>query len=98
MKDAIDKFWFGIVFGILNSFLGFFLFAYIWSLVYNEHIKTFIYDAFLNTDLFKDKIITVSVIFNVFVFYFFMRWEYYRLCKGLLTVIILAIPFIVYYY
>ena len=98
MKATLNRVWVGLLMGVFNSVLGFFLFAYFWALSNNRSISHFINDAFLGTDLFKDKIITVSVIFNVFVFYLFMRWEFYKLCKGLLTTIILAIPFIVYYY
>lgn len=87
----------GLAIGMLGMVTGFFILAVIWALYSKMSVGYFIDKIFLSTDLFKDKILTVSVLFNVFLFYISNRAEYYRTSRGILLSVLLAVPFIIYF-
>jgi hypothetical protein len=98
-KQRFDKVWVGVVLGILGALTGFVLFGFVWS-VGTEHSFTFyIKDVFTGiTSMFQDKIVTISILIDVVLFYFFLRKNWYNLCKGLLAVVILSVPVALYLY
>jgi len=87
----------GLGLGILGMVVGFFLLAIVWAVLNKMSVGYFIEKIFLSTDLFKDKILTVSILFNVFIFYVSNRAEYYRTSRGILLAVLLVVPFIIYY-
>jgi hypothetical protein len=50
------------------------------------------------TDTFHDKLVTVSILIDVILFFIMIRKDYYEFCKGLLAVVIIAVPIAVYLY
>jgi hypothetical protein len=87
----------GLGIGMVGMVIGFLLLAIVWALLNKMSVSYFIEKIFLSTDLFKDKILTVSVLFNVFIFYISNRAEYYRTSRGILLAVLLVVPFIIYY-
>lgn len=92
-----DHFMAGFVAGLLGTVLGFFILAIVWARVNKMSVAYFIDEIFIKSDLFKDKILTVSVLLNVVTFYFSNRAGYYRMSKGLLAAVLLVVPFIIYF-
>jgi len=99
-KEKLDKFWLGLLLGFAGAFGGFFIFAFLWSLVNETTVKDFIDNVFFNSGpiQFQDKIVSVSMIADILLFYLFMRMSWYNVCKGLLAVVICAVPVVIYLY
>jgi len=98
MKNKLNNIWLGIIAGILGAFIGFYGFALGWSLINDRTVSYFINDVFLNSDLFKDKIITVSILFDVLLFFMAIRLNMINFAKGVLGVVITSLPIIIYFY
>jgi hypothetical protein len=75
--------------------IGFLLFGIYWSFSNNTDLAYFTKTVFLDTAFYQDKIITVSVLFDVLLFFVFMQMHYYNLCKGILGVVIVTVPVVV---
>lgn len=98
MKNKLNKLWIGVISGILGAIIGFYVFAFGWSFVNDRAVSYFINDVFLNSDLFKDKIVTVSILFDVLLFFLAIRWNMINFAKGVLGVVITSLPIIIYFY
>jgi hypothetical protein len=97
VKHRLDSTPVGMIAGVLGMVTGFFILAFVWSLMNKMSVGYFIDEIFIESDLFKDKIITVSVLFNVVVFWLANRAEWYRFNRGVLAVVLLAVPVIIYF-
>jgi hypothetical protein len=97
-KDRFDKLWIGILVGIVGAALGFLGFGFAWSAMNDTDFNYFYHDVFLNTGFYQDKIITVSILLDVLLFYLFMRINWLNICKGLLGVVIVSVPVVIYFY
>lgn len=94
LKKKLDKIWVGIVFGLLGVVVGFFVFGLYWVTANDSTMGYFVETVFLSTDFFQHKIVTVSVLFDVLLFFIFMQMKYYNFCKGLLGVVIVSVPIV----
>ena len=98
-KSKFDKIWVGFVLGIIGAAIGFLLFGIIWSIGTDHSFTYYIEDVFTGiTSYFQDKVVTISILIDVVLFYFFLRIHWYNLCKGLLAVVILSVPVALYLY
>ena len=97
MGRKFDHFGLGALVGLTGSIVGYVLFAWIWAMVNNSSIIYFTEEIFIKSDLFRDKIITVAILFNVLLFALFLQLKYYRLCRGILLIILLSIPAVIYF-
>lgn len=93
-----DNIWIGMVVGILGAIVGFFGYALIWSSMNDTSVSYFVNEVFLASDIFKDKIITISVLFNVILFWICLRAEYFELGKGVIAILLVSVPIIIYFY
>ncbi|MFN8777075.1 MAG: hypothetical protein ACK5XV_09930 [Flavobacteriales bacterium] len=92
-KHRLDKIWIGVVIGLAGALLGFMLFGIIWSIGTDHPFTYYLHDTFYGiTSMFQDKIVTISILVDVVLFYIFLRLQWYNLCKGLLAVVILSVP------
>jgi hypothetical protein len=99
MKQRFDKFWVGVILGLIGAAVGFVLFGLVWSLGTDHSFTFYIRDVFEGvTSLFQDKIVTISILIDVVLFYLFLRIHWYNLAKGLLAVVILSVPVALYLY
>lgn len=94
----LDNIWIGMGVGILGAFVGFFLYAFMWAQMNDMSIRFFVDEIFFATDLFKDKIITISVLFDVLLFWLCLRTDFFELGKGIIAVLLLSVPLIIYFY
>ena len=53
--------------------------------------------GFMKSSLYKDSILTISVLFNVGLFWLCLRSNLEQLAKGILAVIFVSVPVIIYY-
>jgi hypothetical protein len=99
-KERFDKVWVGTIVGILGALLGFVLFGYFGAEWNNVSFYKFIHDVFLDTTFlqFQDKVVTISILLDVVIFFLFMRAEWYNLSRGILAIVILAVPIALYFY
>lgn len=100
MKSSWDRIWVGIVLGLIGALVGFVSFGLLGAQMNEVSWMEFVEGVFFHGSLlkFQDKVITISILVDVVLFYFFMRREWYNLCKGLLAVVILAVPVAAYFY
>lgn len=85
-----DKFGFGALAGVLCVALGFGLFGAYWCISYDSGFTNFVNTVFLNSDLFKTEIITLSLVPAVGLFYWAMNKDAYRFGRGIMLVLILG--------
>lgn len=97
-KHKLDNFWVGFILGLIGAVIGFFLYGLIWSNVNGQTLAYFVNDVFIGTSFLTDKLVTISVLFDVLLFFIFMKFNWYNLCKGLLAVVIIAVPVAIYFY
>jgi tetrahydromethanopterin S-methyltransferase subunit C len=97
MRQRLDNFLGGFIIGMIGNVAGFFTIALIWAIANNMSVQYFINEIFLGSDLFKDKILTVSALLNVIIFFFANRAEYYRMVRGIIAAVLFMVPFIIYY-
>ena len=97
-KHTLDKFWVGAVVGVLGAIIGFLIFGFFWAIANDVTFQYFYKDVFLGTRFFTDKIVTVSILLDVLLFFIFMKFNWLNMCKGILAVVILAVPIAIYFY
>lgn len=97
-KSRFDTFTYGLIAGILVALIGFLLFGLVWSLSTGSSLKYFITDIFLSTGMFQDKVVTMSLLLDVLLFFVFMRKDWLNFCKGILAVVIIGVPITIYLY
>jgi hypothetical protein len=98
MKDKFDKFWIGLIVGVLGTLIGFGLFGFFWAMVNDVSFGYFYKDVFLGTSYYTDRIVTISFLFDVLLFFLFMKYNWLNLSKGILGIVILAVPIVIYLY
>ena len=94
MKSKLDSILAGVVTGILGAILGFILLGVFWSISNSTSFTHFINNIATKTLLYRDSILTVSTLFNIGIFYLGLRLEMWKFCRGLMMVIIAAVPII----
>lgn len=97
LKQSFDNIGAGILAGLLGTAAGFGAMTVWWSWANGTSFDYFITDVFLGSSLYKDSILTISVLFNVGVFWLALRGDWERFAKGLLAVIFVTVPLIIWY-
>lgn len=98
MKNKFDRFIVGFILGLIGIIAGFLVFGFFWKLANGTTMDYFVNEVFLGTGFYQSKIITVSVLMDVLLFFIFMQFNWLKLCKGLLGVIILSVIAVIYYW
>jgi hypothetical protein len=91
-----DRTGWGIGVGLLGTLFGFLTLAGWWSVVNGTSLSYFYDTVFLNSQLYKDSILTVSVLFNVGLFWLALRTGHERLARGIMLIILLSVPTIIW--
>ncbi len=95
--NKIDHPVIGIFAGLLGTLMGFGTMTIWWSWANGTSMDYFIQDVFWESSLYKDSILTISVLFNVGLFWLCLRSNFEQLAKGILAVIFISVPLIIYY-
>jgi hypothetical protein len=92
----IDHAGFGFAAGLLGTGIGFAAMTVWWSWANGTSFDYFIQDVFIGSALYKDSILTISVLFNVGVFWLALRANLDRFAHGILGVIFITVPLIIW--
>jgi hypothetical protein len=87
----------GVLAGTLGTLAGFITMTLWWSWANGTSMDYFIQDVFLDSNLYKDSILTISVLFNVGLFWVCLRFNLEKLAKGILAIIFISVPLIIWY-
>ena len=92
----LDHSGFGFAAGLLGTGIGFIAMTVWWSWANGTSFDYFIQDVFMGSALYKDSILTISVLFNVGVFWLALRKDWDRFARGILGVIFITVPLIIW--
>lgn len=92
----LDHARYGLIAGGFGTIMGFAIMTAWWSWANGTTFNYFVQEVFIASSLYKDSILTVSVLFNVGLFWLSLRWEMERFAKGLLAVIFVSVPLIIW--
>jgi hypothetical protein len=100
MKQKLDKVWVGILTGLIGAVAGFFLFGFFFALGSGTSMQYFINNIFLGGGpiSYQDKVVSVSMVMDIVLFFVFMQMHWDKMSKGILAVVISAVPVVVYLY
>lgn len=96
-SHRFDRFGVGFLAGILGTLLGFVVMMLWWSWANGTTTTYFVEDVFIGSALYKDSILTISVLFNVGVFWMALQKNWERFARGILGIIFIAVPLIIWY-
>ena len=96
-KTRLDSIQAGLAAGVVGTFLGWGLFGLWWAVANDSTFQYFYRYVWIGGQLYRDSILTASVLLNVVLFYLANRWNMERFAQGLLGIILIAVPLIVYY-
>ena len=98
-KSKWDNVPYGIALGIIGAAVGFILFGLVFTLGTSTNLATFFNDlAYGVTAMYQDKVVTVSILVDVVLFYYFIRKEWFQISRGILYVVICSVPVALYFY
>ncbi len=98
-KHPWDTVLYGIILGLIGAGVGFLLFGWVFTLGTSTNMETFFHDLLYGvTAMYRDKVVTVSILTDVVLFYYFLKKEWYYLSRGILYVVICSVPLAIYLY
>jgi hypothetical protein len=98
-KHKFDTVPAGIAVGVVGALLGFVLFGLVFTLGTSTNLATFFHDLLYGiTAMYQDKVVTISILGDVALFYLFIRMEWYQMSRGILYVVICSVPVALYFY
>jgi hypothetical protein len=98
-KHRLDTVLNGAILGIIGAGLGFLLFGLVFTLGTSTNMATFFHDLVYGvTAMYQDKVVTVSILTDVVLFYYFLKKEWYNMSRGILFVVICSVPVAIYFY
>tara|TARA_B100000768_G_C11278251_1_gene377071 strand:- start:615 stop:926 length:312 start_codon:yes stop_codon:yes gene_type:complete len=86
----------GVAVGLFGTLIGFLVLASWWSSANGTSLAYFYETVFQSSQLYKDSILTVSVLFNVGLFWLALRAGFERLARGIMVIILLSVPAIIW--
>ena len=96
-KFPIDQVWAGAIVGLLGTALGGILFGLWWAWMNDTSLGYYFDDIAFKSQLYRDSILTASALLNVFLFWIALRLGWEQHAKGILMILLLTVPFIVYF-
>ena len=97
MIYRLNKVYLGFVAGLVGIVLGFFALGFAWSITNGDSITYFINNIAMKSLLYRDSILTVCTLFNIGIFYLALRKEMWKFCRGIMFIILLSVPLIIWF-
>ena len=97
MIYKLDKVYIGFIAGIVGIVCGFFALGLAWSITNGDSITYFINNIAMKSLLYRDSILTVCTLFNIGIFYLALRKEMWKFCRGIMFIILLSVPLIIWF-
>ena len=92
---------FGIITGLLAPVVGFFLYgiAYVTAIRPHLELREFVYDIFFGTRLYQSPILSLSLIANLPLFFYFDKRDWHKAMRGvILASFVYAIAIIAFWF
>lgn len=86
----------GVGLGLLGALAGLLLLTAWWHFQTGDSMAFFLNDVFLHGGLYQDSIVSVSVLADVVLFYALMRMKKERLARGVMVVVLAAVPVVIW--
>jgi len=86
----------GLAAGLLTTVAGFLGFGLVWGLMNEQSLQYFVVEVFYRSPLYRDSILTVSILTNAVGFWWALRTDRERFARGVVAVVLLAVPVIVW--
>ena len=86
----------GLAAGLLTTLAGFLGFGLVWGLMNEQSLQYFVVEVFYRSPLYRDSIMTVSVLTNAVGFWWALRTDRERFARGVVAIVLLAVPVIVW--
>ena len=86
----------GVLMGLLGTGVGLGLLTVWWCTANDMSYRFFIEEVFLRGQLYQDSILTLSILFNVLIFYILLRFDRLQWARGVLTVVLISVPLVVW--
>ena len=96
MIYRLNKIHFGVLAGLVGIIIGFFALGWTWSFTNGDSITYFINNIARKSLLYRDSILTVCTLFNIGIFYLALRKDMWEFCRGLMLIIMLSVPAIIW--
>jgi len=97
MIKKLDKVYVGILSALIGIALGFVVLGFSWAAINGDSITYFIKEIAGKSLLYRDSILTVCTVFNILIFYIALRKEMWKFCRGMMMVIMLTVPLIIWF-
>jgi hypothetical protein len=81
---------------LVSTLVGFLLLGVAWGLWNGYSLQYFVVEVFVRSPLYRDSILTVSVLTNAAGFWWALRTDRERFARGVVAVVLLAVPVIVW--
>ncbi len=95
--NKLNTSYLGFIAGLLGIVMGFFLLGFAWSVSNGDSISYFINNIAVKSLLYRDSILTACTLLNVGIFYLALRKEMWEFCRGIMLVILLSVPMIIWF-
>ena len=86
----------GVAAALVSTLVGFLLLGVAWGLWNGYSLQYFVVEVFVRSPLYRDSILTVSVLTNAAGFWWALRTDRERFARGVVAVVLLAVPVIVW--
>ena len=96
MRNKLDTVFAGIATALLGLVVGYVILGGFWGIQNGLCLSDFTETFISNSKLYRDSILTVCILLNIGVFYFALRKEMWKFCRGMMLVIMLSVPVIVW--
>ena len=96
-KNTWDKLPIGLVVGVIGPFFGFLIYGLYYTLSRDITFSHFVNNVFLSSHDTIAPILSLSILFNIIPFYFFINRHFYKSGRGILLSFFLYAILIVYF-
>lgn len=96
-NKPFNRLWVGMLLGVAGTFAGGLMLGTWWALSNGTTLDYFYNVVFRGSLLYRDSILTAATLLNVLLFWVANRRDHDRLAMGLLGIILLTVPVIVYF-
>jgi hypothetical protein len=87
----------GIVLGLIGPLVGFVVYGLLWSVYFKRSFYYFYRAVFVEIPEFRSSILTLSLLFNLIPFFYFIRSKRYQSGRGVLFAVFIYIPVVLYF-
>lgn len=96
ISARLNKVSFGIIVGVIAPFFGFLIYGLYYTWEFQQPMSYFIKTVFLGTKSYQSPIISLSLLADLAVFFFFLRKNWNKAAKGVVFALLMYVPLVIY--